>query len=146
MAGDAVLLYDADCGFCRWSAAKVLRWDRGGRLRPVALQDAEADRLLGHLTEEERMASWHLVTPDGRIVSAGAAAAPLLRLLPGGRSLAALAAALPGATERAYRLVADNRGRVGPLVTAGAAARARRVIAERSAPAARPGPGGGRAG
>ena len=146
MAADAVLLYDGDCGICRWSAAKVLKWDRRRRLRPVALQDAEAGRLLGHLTEEERMSSWHLVTPDGRTVSAGAAAAPLLRLLPGGRPLAALAAALPGVTERAYRLVADNRGRFGPLVTAGAVARAERVIAERSAPAAQPGPGGGRAG
>ena len=30
------------------------------------------------------MASWHLVAPDGTIVSGGAAFEPLLRLLPGG--------------------------------------------------------------
>ena len=43
----AALLYDADCGFCRWAAAKVLAWDRRGTLRPVALQDrAGSDRLL----------------------------------------------------------------------------------------------------
>ena len=33
------------------------------------------------------MASWHLVV-DGDVYSGGAAAAPLLRLLPGGRPLA----------------------------------------------------------
>jgi predicted DCC family thiol-disulfide oxidoreductase YuxK len=136
MPGDAVLLYDGECGLCRWSAAKVLQWDRGRRLRPVALQDAEADRLLGHLTPEGRMDSWHLVTSDGTVVSAGAAAAPLLRLLPGGGPLATLAAAAPGPTERAYRLVADNRSPLGRLIGSGAARRARRVIAERSRPAA----------
>lgn len=107
----AVLLYDADCGFCRWSLRKVLAWDRRGRLRPVALQEPEAGRLLPGLHQEQRMASWHLVGPGGRVHSGGDAAAPLLRLLPGGRPLAALAAAFPGLTRRAYRWVADNRGR-----------------------------------
>ena len=40
------VLYDADCGFCRWCLAQLLRLDRHGRLRPVALQDPEADLLL----------------------------------------------------------------------------------------------------
>ena len=44
----------------------------------------EADRLLGGMSGERKMGSWHLVTPDGRIHSAGAAVAPLARLLPGG--------------------------------------------------------------
>ena len=137
MPPEAALFYDRDCGVCRWSAAWVLRWDRRHRLRPVALQDSEASRLLGHLAEDERMASWHLVTPDG-VFSAGAAAPALLRLLPGGRPLASLAAAIPGPVERAYRLVADNRSRLGRLVSAAAAERARRVIAERSAPPSPP--------
>jgi predicted DCC family thiol-disulfide oxidoreductase YuxK len=58
----AAILYDADCGFCRWSLGKLLAWDRPRRLRPVALQDPEADALLGGMEEERRMASWHLVT------------------------------------------------------------------------------------
>jgi predicted DCC family thiol-disulfide oxidoreductase YuxK len=107
-----MLLYDADCGFCKWSLSKVLAWDRRGALRPVALQDPEADLLLGAMDPERRMASWHLVTPEGRVYSAGAAFPPLLRLLPGGRPLSALTAAFPRATERAYRWVADNRGRL----------------------------------
>jgi predicted DCC family thiol-disulfide oxidoreductase YuxK len=112
----AVLLYDSDCGFCRWSVDKVLAWDRGGRVRPMELQDPEADSLLGGMEEDVKMGSWHLVMPDGRVYSAGAAAAPLLRLLPGGKPLAAVLASFPGVTDRAYRTVARNRDRFGRLV------------------------------
>jgi predicted DCC family thiol-disulfide oxidoreductase YuxK len=111
---EVVVLYDADCGFCRWAVAKLLAWDRAGRLRPAALQGPEADRLLPGLSEEERMRSWHLVV-DGAVYSGGAAAAPLLRLLPGGRPLAPVVAAFPGLSDRAYRLVARNRDRFGRL-------------------------------
>jgi predicted DCC family thiol-disulfide oxidoreductase YuxK len=110
---EAALLYDADCGFCNWSLRRVLAWDRSGRLRPVALQDPEADRLLGGMDDEKKMASWHLVTADGRVYSGGAAFAPLLRLLPGARPLAALAAAAPRTTERLYRWGARKRSFFG---------------------------------
>ena len=90
------VLYDRDCGFCRWSLAQLLALDRRRRLRPVALGTPEADALLADLTPEQRAASWHLVSPDGRRWSAGAAAPPLLRLLPGGRLPAAVACAGPG--------------------------------------------------
>jgi predicted DCC family thiol-disulfide oxidoreductase YuxK len=111
-----VLLYDSDCGFCRWSVDKILSWDRRRHLRPVALQDPGADDLLAGMDAHKKMASWHLVTAEGRIYSGGAAAAPLFRLLPGGRPFAALFSAFPGVTERTYRLVARNRDRLGRLV------------------------------
>jgi predicted DCC family thiol-disulfide oxidoreductase YuxK len=110
------LLYDSDCGFCRWSVDKVLAWDRRGRLRPLKLQDPEADSLLEGMSEEAKMSSWHLVTPEGHVYSAGAAAPVLLRVLPGGKPLAALLGAFPGVTEGAYRVVARNRDRFGRLV------------------------------
>jgi predicted DCC family thiol-disulfide oxidoreductase YuxK len=110
----AVLLYDADCGFCRWAVDKVLAWDRAGKLRPAPLQGPEAERLLPGLSDDEKMASWHLVI-DGSRYSGGAAAAPLLRLLPGGRRPARVVAAFPGASDRAYRFVARNRDRFGSL-------------------------------
>jgi predicted DCC family thiol-disulfide oxidoreductase YuxK len=110
------LLYDSDCGFCRWSVDKVLAWDRNHRLTSMELQDPQADSLLGAMDEEVKMGSWHFVAPDGRLYSAGAAAPPLLRLLPGGKPLAALLATFPGVTERAYRTVARNRDRFGRLV------------------------------
>lgn len=112
----AVLLYDSDCGFCRWCADKVLAWDRRGLLRPLALQDPEADAVLGGMDPAVKMDSWHLAMPDGRVYSGGAAASRLLRLLPGGRPLAALLSLSPPLTDRAYRVVARNRDRFGRLV------------------------------
>ena len=114
---DVTLLYDADCGFCRWAVDKILAWDRRRRLRPVSLQSPEADALLPGMPEQERMASWHLVA-DGRVYSRGAVAPPLLRLLPGGAPLAPALALFPGLTERAYRSVARNRDRFGRLAGA----------------------------
>ncbi|MFN3284836.1 MAG: thiol-disulfide oxidoreductase DCC family protein [bacterium] len=111
-----VLLYDADCGFCRWAVGRVLRWDRGGQVRPCALQDPEATRWLAGLPQEVRMASWHLVDPQGRVASGGRAVAPLLRLLPFGAPLAALAHAFPGMVDAAYRWVARHRSKLGRLV------------------------------
>jgi predicted DCC family thiol-disulfide oxidoreductase YuxK len=61
------------------------------------------------------MDSWHLISPAGERWSAGAAAPPLLRLLPGGRLPARLLAAFPTLTERAYRLVTQHRGTLGRL-------------------------------
>src|SRR5438477_9210825 len=87
----AVLLYDRDCGFCRWSTDRILAWDRRGALRAVALQSDETERLLTGIARERMMASWHLVTADGRVFSAGDALAPLARLLPAGTPAAALA-------------------------------------------------------
>ncbi len=117
--GQAVVLYDADCGFCRWSLEKVLAWDRNNRLRPVALQDPEADRLLPGMSRREKMRSWHLVTEDGTVYSSGAAVPPLMRLLPGGTPFAQVAAAFPRSTGSLYRLVARNRGTLGRIVRSG---------------------------
>jgi predicted DCC family thiol-disulfide oxidoreductase YuxK len=110
------VLYDADCGFCMWLLAGLLRWDRAVRLRPICLQRPEAADLLADLEPSERMASWHLVSPTGERVSGGAALPPLLRLLPGGRAPAAAFAQFPKLTERGYRWVAEHRSRLARLV------------------------------
>jgi predicted DCC family thiol-disulfide oxidoreductase YuxK len=118
MAQDHVLLYDADCGFCRWSLDKILARDRDRRIRPVPLQSAEADALLPGMDRETKMASWHLVTPDGTVYSAGDAFAPLMELLPKGGPLAGAAKVAPPLTRVAYRFVARNRTRFGRLLGA----------------------------
>ena len=128
----ATLIYDSDCGFCRWCLGKVLAWDRRRSVRPVALETDEAKRLLSGMPHEQRMASWHLVDSEGRVSSAGAGFAPLLRLLPGGGPPAALADRVPRATDRAYRAVAGRRSFFGRFVTDGAKRRADARIASRT--------------
>ena len=113
--GRSVLLYDEDCGFCRWSANKVVRWGRGG-VTARSIQSEEGRSLLAGVPEDRRLDSWHLVLPGGRVRSAGAAVAPLARRLPGGAPIAALAETFPWATDRSYRLVARNRTRLGRVV------------------------------
>jgi predicted DCC family thiol-disulfide oxidoreductase YuxK len=110
MDGRPAILYDADCGFCRWSLNKVLAWDRPGRLRPVAIQSEEGQELLAGIDPERRLESWHLAMPDGEVRSGGAAFGPLGRLLPGGRPLTAVAERFPRMTDSAYRWVAEHRG------------------------------------
>jgi predicted DCC family thiol-disulfide oxidoreductase YuxK len=129
---EVTLIYDSDCGFCRWCLSKVLAWDRRGAVRPVALGTGEADRLLDGMPSAKRSSSWHLIDAGGAVHSAGAGFEPLLRLLPGGGPLAALAAKFPRATERGYRAVAGNRSLFGRLVTDGAKRRADEKIAARS--------------
>jgi len=116
--GRAVVFFDEDCGFCRWATGRVLAWDRRDRIRAVALQDQEAERLLPGMNRERRMGSWHVLGPDGCVWSAGRAVAPLLRLLPAGAPLAALAASFPRTTDHLYDWTARHRGRLGALLGA----------------------------
>jgi predicted DCC family thiol-disulfide oxidoreductase YuxK len=128
----ATVLYDSDCGFCRWALAQLLRWDRRRLLRPLALQEPEASKLLPGMSEEERLASWHLVDALGEVRSAGAAFPALLRLLPGGAPFAAFAARFPRVSERGYRWIADHRSRFGRMLSEGAKRRADLRIAARA--------------
>jgi predicted DCC family thiol-disulfide oxidoreductase YuxK len=111
-----VVLYDADCGFCKLTVGWLLRLDRRRCLHPLAIQDPEARDLLRDVPEDLRLESAHLLTPEGKLYSGGAAAAPLARLLPGGWTAARLFLRFPTQTDRAYRWVADHRtffGRLG---------------------------------
>jgi predicted DCC family thiol-disulfide oxidoreductase YuxK len=85
-------------------------------VRATTIQGEEGERLLTGMPPERRLDSWHLVTPSGRVLSAGAAAPELALLLPGGRPLALLFRTFPHATERAYRWVASHRGLLARLL------------------------------
>ncbi len=111
-----IVFYDADCGFCRWSAEKLLAWDRTKELSALPIQGEEAQHLLRDMDPELRMASAHVVAPDGHVYSGGAIADPLLRSLPGARLLAAIARTLPKTTEHIYRSVARHRDQLGRWV------------------------------
>jgi predicted DCC family thiol-disulfide oxidoreductase YuxK len=135
----ALVIYDEDCGFCRWSADRLRVWDRHGALRFVPLGSREAADALGDVPPDERPTSWHLVEPDGRVESAGAAVAPLLRRLPGGSVPASLAAAAPATTERAYTFVARHRDALGRLLGRSACAVDPSAAGTRSSGSATPG-------
>jgi len=76
--------------------------------------------------ESEWLNSWHFALPSGEVLSAGAVAAPLARMLPGGKPLAFLFRSFPRITERVYRYVADHRDRFARLVGVDATCQLRR--------------------
>jgi predicted DCC family thiol-disulfide oxidoreductase YuxK len=130
------VLYDLDCGFCRWSIGRLLAWDRAGRLRPLAIQSAEGQRLLADLTPQARLATAHAIDGAGRRTSGGDALAPIAAVLPGGAPLAALGRRAPALARAGYRAVAGRRSVLGRLISEAAKARADERIAARSGPLA----------
>jgi len=126
-----VVLYDGACGFCKWTLGWLLRLDRDWRLRPMALQDEEADMLLAGMEPELRMASFHLLTPGGDLLSGGEALPPLLRLIRGGSAPAAALGRFPALTGRGYRWIAEHRTRLSQFVPARWKRRAAERVRER---------------
>jgi predicted DCC family thiol-disulfide oxidoreductase YuxK len=126
-----VVLYDADCGFCRWTMAQIVRWDRHGVVAPRQIQSEIGERLLEPVPVGERLESWHLVRGDGCVYSSGAAFVPLLAALPGGGPLARLSTRCPAAAERSYRWVAHNRSTLSKAVPRRAKVAADRLIEQR---------------
>jgi predicted DCC family thiol-disulfide oxidoreductase YuxK len=127
------VLFDRDCGFCRWSVAKLLAWDRAGRLRPVAIQSEEGQRLLADLSPQQRLASAHAIDAAGRRTSGGDAFGTVAGVLPGAAPLAALGRRAPGLVRMGYDAIAASRPLLGKLVGDRARARADARIAQRSA-------------
>ncbi len=110
------VLFDDDCGFCRWSASRLALWDRHRHLGFVPIRSVDGDAYLEGMDLARRGRSWHVVTRDGVIVSAGAAVPPLLRELPAGAPLARLSETFPRSTDRAYRALARRREVFGRIL------------------------------
>jgi predicted DCC family thiol-disulfide oxidoreductase YuxK len=110
------VLYDENCGLCRWSADKLRAWDTRRRLAFAAIQSPRGAELLYAVPEAQRLDSIHAVTPDERVWSGGQAVRVILAELPGGSVPASIAAAFPGATDTTYRLVARHRQRLGRML------------------------------
>jgi predicted DCC family thiol-disulfide oxidoreductase YuxK len=108
-----VVLYDADCRFCRFAARTVGRLDRRGRLALLPLGDAEAEPLLAEVPAAERFSSLRLAEPDGRLLSRG----------PAVKAVAAHLGAWTGGLDRAYDAIASRRSLLGRLVPDGLAPR-----------------------
>lgn len=126
--GYVIVLFDADCGFCRWAMAWALRLDRCDLLVAVPIQSELGGELLADLSASERLSAAHVVEEDGHRRSAGAAAEAVLAALAPTRALARLALRFPGTTELLYAAVAGRRGHLGRLVSTRARRRADRVL------------------
>lgn len=122
------MLYDDQCGFCRWCVAQALR--RSPRLIAVPIQSGEGQRILEHVPEPERLASVR-TAGFGGLHSGGQAITDVLGELPRGRTAYKVARRLPRGTDLAYRLVARHRGLAGMLVSGKARRRADEYLARR---------------
>ena len=49
------VLYDEDCGFCRWTADKLRGWDRRRRLPFAPIQSPRGQALLAAVPPEVRL-------------------------------------------------------------------------------------------
>ena len=131
--GPLLVFYDEECGYCRWSVAQLLRFDRDRRLRLIAIQSPEGERLLADVPDDLRLASAHLIDGEGRLFSGGDAAAPIAAALPQLAPAAPLLRGLSRPVNASYNLIAANRERIGRLVGVSSRERADRAIAAHQA-------------
>lgn len=82
------IFYDADCSFCRWTIAWVLRWDKQQKIKVEPIQGSLGSRTLADLAPDVRLATWHSLDKAGQRLSGGAALPVLAQVLPGGSPLA----------------------------------------------------------
>jgi predicted DCC family thiol-disulfide oxidoreductase YuxK len=127
----AAVLYDADCNICKTIMEALLTWDRRRRLRPVAIQSDEGQRLLHEIPEEKRLTSFHLARPGHPVVSGGPALAQLFEQLPRGAAVARALELSPRGTAAAYEWVARNRVSLSGLIPGAVKRRANRRLAAR---------------
>lgn len=78
------MVYDADCGPCTRFRDAVSFLDSRHRMEYTGINEAEGAGLLDALPLSARHRSFHLVFPDGRVVSGADALPGLTGLLPGG--------------------------------------------------------------
>jgi len=123
-----IVLYDLDCGFCRWTAAWIVRLDPGERLVAAPIQSPLGSELLADLPPADRLAAAHMIDDEGRRHSAGAAAAEVISALDRTHVLARVARISPRTTDRLYGAVARRRMYFGRFVGRKARERADRLL------------------
>jgi predicted DCC family thiol-disulfide oxidoreductase YuxK len=128
-----IVLYDADCGFCRWTMAWATRRDHRHLLVPVPIQSPLGSELLADVVPSERLRSAHVLRDDGGRRSGGAAVGDVLSVLPPTRVLGRLAHSLPRTTALLYDVVAARRRSFGRLVGNQAGRRADELLGAASA-------------
>jgi len=128
-----IVLYDADCGFCRWAMAWAMRRDHRDVLAAVPIQSPLGCELLVDVLPGDRLRSAHVLSDDGCRRSGGAAAAEVLSVLPPTRVLGRLGRRFPRTAALLYGMVAARRTGFGRLVGKKARRRADELLAVQSA-------------
>jgi predicted DCC family thiol-disulfide oxidoreductase YuxK len=108
-----VLIYDADCAFCRKWVVRLKRWDRADNIELLPLADPRAPALARREVAVLRQAA-HVVLPGGAVLAGARAARELCRFVPLGwipRVLLSVPWAL-AAAERLYQSIARTWGPV----------------------------------
>ncbi len=91
-----LLVYDKDCGSCSRFKRIVKILDGHKRLDYLSLTEADEHGLLDSVPKSRRHRSFHLIYPDGRVLSGSAAVPELISLLPSGRVASFLICYAPG--------------------------------------------------
>lgn len=112
--GDATLIFDGACAFCRRWIERVHRWDRHARLKFLPYQTADLEARFFSVSRTACMQRMHLVAADGRVFAGAAAGREVLRRLPGGWLWSA-PFRLPGGLWVADRVYEWITHRWGPL-------------------------------
>lgn len=105
--------WDSQCRFCNSMKRLGEALDWRHRVTFVPLDSDAAYIELGHLTEEEKWASSHLITPRGEVLSRGDGIMGLAEQLPLMRPLVFFFRLLPYhrvLADKMYRWVASHRG------------------------------------
>jgi predicted DCC family thiol-disulfide oxidoreductase YuxK len=128
-----IVLYDSDCGFCRWAMAWALGRDDRHVLVPVPIQSPLGCELLVEIPPSERLRAAHAIAADGSLSSGGAAATQVLSVLAPTRALGQVAASVPSVTALLYGVIAARRTSFGRLVGSQARQRADALLAATNA-------------
>ena len=113
-----LVIYDAECGFCRWSAATIARLDRDATLAIAPANEVSRDDLPAGNSPRGQRGSIRLLTKDRLLDGAGALIAIAAEI----RCLAPMAVLvrrlrLEPILEMAYRGFAPRRGRAADLIS-----------------------------
>src|SRR5712692_172192 len=106
-----LLVYDKDCGSCSRFKRIVNFLDGHKRLDYLSLTEADEHGLLDSVPKSRRHRSFHLIYPEGRVISGSAAVPELISLLPSGRVASFLICYAPGG-KRIVNLIYSTFARV----------------------------------
>jgi predicted DCC family thiol-disulfide oxidoreductase YuxK len=99
-----ILAYDADCGPCTRFKHMVDLLDAHHRIDFLSLSEADKSGLLNGIPHSKKYSSFHLISPDGEILSGADGLLRLVAIFPLGNRISKLIALTP-AGKRMIRFV-----------------------------------------